>query len=241
MTIGDRHFRLCSICLIAFAALFLSAVPPRTAHAQGDGYLQGVVGAARFESDSLTFRVPSSEAVDEEDLSSMPYVGLFGQHFFPGGATRVGVEGGALFGWRSRDSTVLLSQSQAVVKIDTSFWMLEFSAGVCLNQSLGSRWRLYLGTGPVMVFADYDEDGKVKSGDPADPETATAASGESESGFGVGVYGRLGLEYEYYPTASIGISVRGLATDMDFDHTVDSSEVKGVQGFITFTRHFQGY
>jgi hypothetical protein len=220
---------------------FLSTGLSRTTHAAGDSFLQGLVGAASFDEDSLTFRVPSSEFADEEDLSSMPYVGFFGQHFVAGEATQVGFEGGVLFGWRSRDSTILLSQSQSVVKIDTSFWMLDLSAGVCLNQRLGSRWRLYLGAGPAMVFADYDEDGKVRSGDAADPDTAAAVAGESESGFGIGVYGRLGLEYEYHPTASVGISVRGLATDMEFDNAVGSSEVNGVQGFITFTRHFRGY
>jgi hypothetical protein len=171
----------------------------------------------------------------------MPYVGLFGQHFLAGESTRLGFEGGALLGWRSSDSTILLSQSQAVVKIDTSFWILDLSAGVCLNQKLGSRWRLYLGAGPAMVFAEYEEDGKVKTGDAAAPDTVAAVGGESVSEFGIGVYGRAGLEFEYYPTASIGISVRGLATDMEFDNAVGSSEVNGVQGFITFTRHFQGY
>ena len=238
----NRYFLSSPAFMITLLVLsFLSSGLPRTTHAAGDSFLQGLIGAARFDEDSLTFRVPSSEFADEEDLSSMPYVGFFGQHFFAGEATQVGFEGGALFGWRSRDSTVLLSQSQSVVKIDTSFWMLDLSAGVCLNQRLGSRWRLYLGAGPAMVFAEYEEDGKVKAGDAADPDTAAAAAGESFSEFGIGVYGRAGLEFEYYPTASIGISVRGLATDMEFDNSVDSSKVNGVQGFITFTRHFQGY
>ena len=227
--------------MIVLALSLLSAALPRATHAAGDSTLQGLIGAASFDTDSLTFRVPSSNAADEDDLSSMPYVGFFGQHFFAGESTRLGFEGGALFGWRSRDSTVLLSQSQSVVKIDTSFWILDLSAGVCLNQRLGSRWRLYLGAGPAMVFAEYEEDGKVKTGDAAAPDTVAAVGGESASEFGIGIYGRAGLEYEYYPTASIGISVRGLATDMEFDNAVGSSEVNGVQGFITFTRHFRGY
>lgn len=237
----NLFFPSSSACMIAALAFsLLSTGLPRTTQAAGDSYLQGLVGAAEFDADSLTFRVPSAEAADEEDLSSMPYVGLFGQHFVSE-ATRFGFEGGALFGWRSRDTTVLLSQNQARVKIDTSFWMLDLSAGVCLNQRLGSRWRLYLGAGPAMVFAEYEEDGELEEGDAADPATAAAVDGESVSEFGIGAYGRVGLEYEYYPTASVGISVRGLATNLEFDNAVGSSEVNGVQGFITFTRHFRGY
>lgn len=223
------------------ALLLLSTALPLSTHAAGDSYLQGLVGAARFDADSLTFPVPSADVADEEDLSSMPYVGLVGQHFFAGEATRIGVEAGALFGWRSRDTTVLLSQNQTIVKIDTSFWLLDLSAGVCLNQRLGRRWRLYLGAGPAMVFAEYEEDGRVKEGDAADPDTAAAVEGESVSEFGIGAYGRAGLEYEYYPTSSIGVSVRGLATNLEFDNAVDAAQVNGVQGFLTFTRHFQGY
>jgi hypothetical protein len=238
----NRYFLSRPTFRIALLALsLLSAGLPRTTYAVDGGYMQGLIGSSRFNADSLTFRVPSDEATGEKDLSSMPYVGLIGQYFFGSKATRLGFEGGALFGWRSRKTTVLLSQNQAIINIDASFWMLDLSAGVCLNQKLSPRWRFYLGGGPAMVFAEYEEDGKVEEGDAADPTTAAAIEGESESGFGIGAYGRAGLEFEYYPTASIGISIRGLVTNMEFDNAVGSSEVSGVQGFVTFTRHFRGY
>lgn len=232
-----------SICLIALVAwcILLAASPP-CAHAAGDGLLQGVIGAARFDADSLTFQVPSSEASQEKDLSSMPYVGFIGQHFFAGGSTQFGVEGGVLFGWRSRDTTVVAGSNQAVIKIDTSLWLLDLSAGVCLNQRLGSRWRLYLAAGPAMVFGEYEEDDDVRDqeGDP-DPDSNATFRGKSDSEFGIGGYVRAGLEYEFAPQSLVGISVRGLATDMEFDNAVDSSSVRGVQGFLTFTRNFGGY
>jgi len=166
----------------------------------------------------------------------MPCIGFIAQYLFAGGATRFGVEGGALFGWRSRDTTIIAGNNQAVVKIDSSLWLLDLSAGVCLDQRLGERWRLYLAAGPTMLFGEYtadeDVDGEV------DPETAETYRRGSESEFGVGGYARLGLEYEFAPRALVGVSVRGLTTNMEFDNVVDGSRVSGVQAFLTFTRNF---
>lgn len=224
-----------SVLLLPLLLLLTFAAPGKVT-AAGDVILQGVVGAASFDADSLTFEVEKAEGGEEEDLSSMPYVGFIGQYLFAGGSTRFGVEGGALFGWRSRDTTIVAGSNQAVVKIDSSLWLLDLSAGLCLEQRLGANWRLYLAAGPAMLFGEYEADDDVDEG--ADPETAEAYRGESESEFGIGGYARLGLEYEFAPRSLVGVSVRGLATDMEFDNAVDASQVSGVQAFLTFTRNF---
>lgn len=224
--------------LALLACLLLSAVSPVAAQAAGGGLLQGVVGAARFDADSLTFRLPPSESGREEDLSSMPLLGFVGQQFFAGGATQVGVEGGLLFGWRSRHTSIVAGPEQAVIRIQSSLWLLDLSAGVCLNQRLGPRWRLYLAAGPVMLFGEHDENHDVGE-EAASP--AVAPRGGSRSEFGIGGYARAGLEYEFAPQSLVGFSVRGLATDMGFDNAVDSSPVRGVQAFVTFTRNFGRY
>ena len=224
---------------ILFAWLFLSVVSPSAAQA-ADGYiLQGLVGAGTFDSDSLTFRLTPEESGEEEDLSSMPFLGFIGQHLFAGDRSQLGVEGGILFGWRSRSTSAVIGSNQARVRIESSFWLLDLSAGVCLNQRFGQRWRLYLAAGPAMVFGEYDEDdySSAAEGD-VEPTVGDTAGGGSESEFGVGGYARVGLEYEFAPQSLVGFSVRGLATNMEFDNTVDSSKVNGVQAFVTFTRNF---
>jgi hypothetical protein len=222
---------LLSCCLLLFAS-------PPVVQAAGGPYLQGLVGAGTFAADSLTFRLPPAASGEEKDLSTMPFLGFIGQHLFAGDRTQVGVEGGVLFGWRSRSSSVLVGQNQAVVRIDSSFGLLDLSAGVCLNQRLGPRWRFTLAAGPAMVFAEYDADEDIRTAAGAADPAAAAVRGGSESEFGVGGYARAGLEYEFAPQALVGFSVRGLATNMEFANTVDSSRVRGVQAFVTFTRNF---
>jgi hypothetical protein len=230
-----------SIRLLALLICFLlSTAAPRGALAASSRILQGVVGGARFDADSLSFRLSHEESGEDEDLSSMPWVGFIGQHLFAGGSTRFGIEGGVQFGWRSRDTSIVAGSNQAVIRVDSSLWLLDLSAGVCLDRRLGQRWRLYLAAGPAMVFGEYDEDEDVSSGeDTADPGATAAFEGESESEFGIGGYARAGLEYEFAPRALIGFCVRGLATNMEFDNTVDTAaRVSGVQAFVTFTRDF---
>lgn len=220
--------------------LFLSVVVLSSGQSvAGDFFLQAGIGAARFEADSLTFALADDPDTEEEDLSEMPYVGLFGQYYFSGRATQIGWEGGILYGWRSRETTVRTGPERTVVSIDTSLWILDLSAGLCLNQRLGDRWRFYIAGGPAMVFAEHEEE---RDSDPeATPVEEEDSGGESESEFGIGAYARLGLEYEMSPTAFVGVGVRQLATTLSFDSSVDSDELRGTQGYMTFTRQFVGY
>lgn len=201
--------------------------------------LQGLVGAGAFDSDSLTFRLSPEEPGEEEDLSTMPMIGFAGQHLLSGNRSRLGVEWGILLGWRSRSSSAVIGSQQVRIKIDSSLWLLDLSAGACFQQRLGSRWRLYLAAGPAMLFGEYDADEDIEE-EGTDPAVAEDLSGGSESEFGVGGYARIGVEYEIAPTALVGFSVRGLATNLEFDNTVDATRLNGVQAFVTFTRNFGG-
>lgn len=226
-----------STFLIALLAWpLLGGYSPCWAQAADGFLLQGVVGAGRFDADSLTFRFPSAESGEERDLSSMPFIGFVGQHLFAGESTRLGFEGGVLFGWRSRHTTIVAGSNQAAIRIESSLWLLDLSAGICLDQRPGPRWRLYLAAGPAMVFGEHDAEEEFMD-EPASPADVPAGD-ESESAFGIGGYARAGLEYEFAPQSLVGFSVRGLATNMEFDRTVESAQVNGLQAFVTFTRNF---
>jgi len=60
----------------------------------------------------------------------------------------------------------------------------------------------------------------------------------SESAFGVGGYAKLGLEYRLSADAFMGILVRGIATNLEFDQAIDDGGLASLQGFVTFTRAY---
>jgi len=222
--------------VLLLACLLLICLPARQAAAETveRTLVQVLIGAAEYDEQSLTFNNQTSGGTTSEDLSTMPVVGLIGQYPLSFGRTEVGVEGSALFGWRSRRTSIVSNLNQTHIRIEASFWMLDISGGVYVSRLLGERWRSYAAIGPTMLFADYSED---RTAEP-DPLPAEDAADNGTTEFGVGGYARLGLEYQVTPDGYVGVCVRGVASNLEFDRPATGAEVSGVQGFVTFSRWF---
>jgi len=201
-------------------------------------FVQAMVGAAQFSEDDLTFSETSTSddtVSSDNDLSTMPYLGMAFQYPFHGENTQVGLDGSFLFGWRSKDTKVRAGSGQIAISIDSSLWLADLSVGLFVKHTFFNRWRAYSAVGPAIVFGDYSED--------TDEEDSNSEANEkhnnSDSEFGVGAYARVGFDYRFTSNAYVGICVRGLKTNISFDSASDaSSSLSGVQGFLTFSRHF---
>ena len=201
-------------------------------------FVQALVGAAQFSEDDLTFAETSTTdgtTTSNNDLSSMPYLGMAFQHPFKGKNTQIGLDGSFLFGWRSKDTKVRGGSGHLAVSIDSSLWLIDLSMGLFVKHTFNNRWRTYVAAGPVMMFGDYSEDT-----DEEDLETSEREKYDnSDSAFGVGAYARGGFDYLFGDNAYVGVCVRGLKTNLEFDDAPEaSSGLSGAQGFITFSRHF---
>ena len=201
-------------------------------------FVQGMVGAAQFSEDDLTFAEPVSidGTTSDNDLAQMPYVGLAFQKPFRGDAiTQIGLDGSIFLGWRSRSTRAVVGNGQIAVSIDSSLLLVDLSIGLFAKHSINQRWRLYAAAGPTIVFGDYSDD--------TDEEIlATAAvtsANRNISEFGAGFYGRAGFDYQFSPNAYVGLCVRGIKTSLEFDDApAASSGLSGFQGFLTFSRDF---
>lgn len=201
-------------------------------------FVQAMVGAAQFSEDDLTFSETSTTdgtVSSDNDLSTMPYLGMAFQYPFHGENTQVGLDGSILFGWRSKNTTIRAGSGQVAISIESSLWLADLSFGLFVKHTFFNRWRAYAAVGPTIVFGDYSED--------TDEEDSNSETNEknnnSDSEFGVGAYSRAGFDYLFAPNAYVGICVRGLKTNLSFDSASDaSSNLSGVQGFLTFSRHF---
>lgn len=201
-------------------------------------FVQAMVGAAQFSEDDLTFSETSSTdgtVTSDNDLSTMPYLGMAFQYPFHGENTQVGLDGSFLFGWRSKDTKVRGGSGQIAISIDSSLWLADLSVGLFVKHTFSNRWRTYAAVGPAVMFGEYSED--------TDEEDSSNETNEkndnSDSEFGVGAYARGGFDYLFDQNAYVGVCVRGLKTNISFDSAPDaSSSLSGVQGFLTFSRHF---
>lgn len=229
-------WRQITIPLICAAVFFLSTETAYSEESFQTIYFQGYVGAASFDENSMTF-IESSDSdpdtIATTDLSSMPYLGFAAQFPLAPKKTHVGIDASLLFGWRSDDSSVTAGNGQARIEIDTNLWLLDLSMGLYAQTTLGERWRLYGAVGPMLLFGDYSDDTKEEN--PAVSPVDVKKESNSDSAFGFGGYAKLGLEYALSSDNYVGIAVRGITTNLDFDSALDDDGVNGLQGFLTFT------
>ncbi len=200
-------------------------------------FVHAMVGAAKFSEDDLTFPETSDgTSTSSNDLSTMPYLGMAFQYPLHGENSQIGVDGSFLFGWRSKSTRVRGGNGHLAISIDSSLWLTDLSMGVFVKHTFFNRLRTYVAAGPAMMFGGYSED--TEEDDDSQPELRDEYS-NSESEFGVGAYVRGGFDYLMSSNAYIGVCVRGLQTNIEFDDAPDaSSGLSGVQGFVTFSRHF---
>ena len=226
-----------SLCLLVFFAI-LNVIPVNAEEGLRLSYIQGLIGAADFDADRMTFAEPdpNGSTFSTDDLSTMPYLGIAGQFALAGTETHLGIDTSLLFGWRSDDTTVYAGNGKARVKIDSDLWMVDVAIGLYAQTMMGERWRLYAAAGPMMLFGEYSDDTR-QDGASVNPLAETRGS-SSDSEFGVGGYAKLGLEYRLYDDAFMGVAVRGISTNLEFDRAVEDGGLAGVQGFVTFTRAY---
>ena len=223
--------------------IFLAILPASDGRAADDfppTYVQAFIGAAEFDEDQMTFSKASSDdpgAYTNNDLSSMPFLGVGGQYAFSEGNSHFGLDGTILVGWRSRDSSVSAGNGQAEVKLDTNLWLVDLAMGVYAQTIFGQRWRLYVAAGPLMLFGEYSEDSEEEDLEATPTEERKSSS--SDSGFGIGGYARVGLEYRLANNAFMGLCVRGVTTNLEFDNALDDSGLSGVQGFISYSQPYR--
>ena len=226
-----------TLAVLSMVVALLATKPrPAGAYEPPPTAIQALFGAAIFNDDSLTFREESTGdpgVQKETDLSQMPMLGFAAQYALAGQNSQAGFEGGILFGWRSRSTSLYSNLEQTSVRIETSLWLLDLSMGIYASHVMAKRWRLSAGAGPLLLFAAYNGEKEETN---ALAETATTDT--SENAFGLGGYARAAIEYRLPDGAFMGIGVRGVASNLEFENTVDTAGVEGVQGFISYTRPF---
>ena len=237
MNISPRGDGFPTLFVLAVCIALLTAGPlPAAPYEPPPTAIQALFGAAVFHDDSLTFREVSTadpSVHKETDLSQMPMLGFAAQYALAGQDSQAGFEGGLLFGWRSRSTSLTSNLEQTTVRIETSLWLLDLSMGLYASQVVANRWRLSVGAGPLLLFANYS--GETEE---TDTQGDTATTDTSENAFGIGGYARAAIEYRLPDGAFMGIGLRGVSSNLEFEKGVDTSGLEGVQGFISYTRPF---
>lgn len=220
-----------------FVLVFMFCTLIGTARAQTEWEektaVQALIGATHF--DSLILDVPHSrDSFDtvRTEYTWMPLIGFSAVLPFMQEETfSAGLEGSIIAGFRSKSITALGRDGTLSVRVNNSLLLLDLSMGLFVSAELGSAARVYVGAGPLLMFGFSDSDTREVTTDGGTPEK----NHDSSSAFGVGGYGRGGIELRLADKALMGVGVRAFSTRMDFDNIDDETSVRGVQFMITYT------
>ena len=183
--------------------------------------LQGFIGASYYDQVTLD---QGSTSVDGDDgeLDQLPVLGGGAQWKLGGKRVDFGFEG--LFSFSGRTDAVAFSSGSggAVVAVDVDLVLFDLYGGPFVSVFLGDKLRLYAAAGPLMEFAEWGQ-------------TDENSVDENGSGYGTGLYARLGLELVLPGRRMVGIGARWSNTQIDLDNDLGDLEIDGLQAFITVT------
>jgi len=197
-----------------------------TSWRRGQAVLQGYFGAARI--DDLSRRGGSGSDMDGsgESIARYPVIGGGAQWKLTGQRVDLGLEAMFNIAWRSGGTAFAFGGNGATVAVKVDMWMVDLYGGPFLSLPLGEHARAYAAAGPMMSFAEYRQD----ASDQLERQNGT--------GFGTGVYGRLGLEFEAWRGTYIGVGARYQDSTVDLGRELGDLGLAGWQYVVTITEGF---
>lgn len=220
-------------------ALALLACITATASAQYHKYdvweenytVSGLLGAVQY--DDLKFTPPDADTGESEkvDVSLLPQLGGAWTTLPRGDRFQYGLECSFLLGFRFDKINYLAAGGSGLyVSLSTSMWTFDFSGGVyaSLFVDQGEKLRIYAGSGPLMIYANYR----------TETDDGTTTEDDSESVFGLGWYARTGFEFRVHEKGMLGLGARANWAQADFSEVGGSSEINGIALFASYTAGF---
>jgi opacity protein-like surface antigen len=214
--------------------------------------VQIFLGVMDIDDDVGELQNDQGEPVDV-DFDNLPTIGIevetpMGSHRDEG--LEYGINAGGGLSW-SGDGTSFRGTSggngaNIRFRIDNSFLLAEFHLGGFLRGHLGKWADVYVGAGPAILFGSHDvedEDGEEEDlGSGTEPvmlaDGTIILGDDSDSDFAIGYYARAGIEFNVGGNSQMGVGVRYLGAEMEFDDTIGKVDVDGLQILFTYSAWF---
>jgi hypothetical protein len=201
--------------------------------------MQAFFGSLKLDDQTAQWEDLSDDAVDVEFPSSLPSGGVEAEYAYGGMDTvRYGINSGGSIAWKNSDTRIsggFSGDTGAVIRfdLDNSLFIGELHLGGFVRAHLTDRLSLYAAAGPMVMYGKHKvEDEEVVS--PSAGEDVKVGTSE-ESSFAFGFYGRTGIDFEYSQGQHLGLGVRYMAAELDFEDTVGKVDAEGPQFVITYS------
>jgi hypothetical protein len=188
--------------------------------------IQGMIGFLDTEGTDIEIEDPG-EAFADDDGQSMPSIGVAVQNPSLGSEwAQVGLELGGTLSWDSDTRAVSTGNGTLIVLGDTDVFSVDLFVGAYVSVDVFERWRVYGGAGPLLQYTAVDLE--------YTDDMAQLRELESD-GFGVGVYGRVGIERQFRDM-TLGLGVRVIDSEPNMDDGLGDVDFQGLQVMVTATR-----
>lgn len=185
--------------------------------------IQGFLGATAYDTVSRTGSNPVDVEGNSDGLDRLPLLGAGGQWKLGAEGFDYGLDGFLTAQGRSNAAATATGQTSSV-PIDVDVLAIDLCAGPFLSQSLGERFRVYGGAGPLLQLAEYEQHRNTVS--------------EHGSGLGLGAYVRGGIDWILPSRTLIGLGARWSDTRTSLSGGLGDLKMEGFQLYLTIGRSF---
>jgi opacity protein-like surface antigen len=228
------------VALSATVLFALQVAPLRAAPANEQApLLQVFLGVLEPDDQTGEWDEISDDGVDV-DFSSLPSGGLEMEYIFGGGWVHWGLNPGVSVAWKNDDTNfagALTNENGGtlLVELDNSLLLVELHLGGYVRGRLGDRVTTYAAAGPMLMYGSHDIENENVQGTPQPPPGTVVIPQSNSSDTNLGYYARVGIDFQIDDKQSLGLGVRYMAAELDFDQTVGQLDIKGPQYVLTLT------
>jgi opacity protein-like surface antigen len=201
---------------------------------------QVFLGVLELDDQTGEWKDISDDGVDV-DFSSLPSGGIEGEYIYGRGWIHWGLNPGGSIAWKNDDTNFsgsLTNENGGTLRVDldNSLFLIELHLGGYVRGRLNEKITTYAAAGPMVMYGSHDVEDESVDGTPQPLNDGTVVISESDSSdINVGYYARAGIDFAISGTQQLGLGIRYLSTELDFDKTVGKIDIKGPQYVLTFT------
>lgn len=206
--------------------------------------IQVFLGVLELDDQNGQWEDISDSGVDV-DFSSLPSGGIETEFAFGRDWVHWGINAGGSVAWKSDDTNFsggFTEETGGVLRVDVdnSLFLFELHLGGYVRGRLADRVTTYAAAGPMVMYGRHEvEDERAEqlpAGDPVDdvPDIKDSDSDDVN----IGYYARAGVDFEIGKNQHMGLGLRYMSTELDFDKTVGKIDIEGPQYVFTYTARF---
>jgi Outer membrane protein beta-barrel domain len=201
--------------------------------------VQAFFGSLMLDDQSGDWEDIDGEDIDVSFPSSLPSGGIEAEYtYYVTDLLKLGINSGGSIGWKNSDTrisgTIGGDGANVRFEFDNSLFLGELHLGGYLRGYIGPNVSLYAAAGPMIMYGQH----RVESEEVISPtdDYDIIVDDDKASSFALGVYGRTGIDYQYKPDQHLGLSIRYMNAEMDFDDTVGKLDIRGPQFVLTYSQ-----